>query len=152
MRDIHLPPAPGWWPPAPGWWVLAALVVLALAWWLYRYWRVRARRRRWHQARHELDALLSQHAASGDDQAFAAGISQLLRRVARLYRADAVSAHGRQWQNVLQALAPDEASAQPLLQLDTIIYRRHAEIDVTQVSAATRRWLRHVLKRGAAHA
>jgi len=30
LRDIHQPPAPGWWPPAPGWWLLAALVLLAV--------------------------------------------------------------------------------------------------------------------------
>lgn len=152
LRDIHLPPAPGWWPPAPGWWVLAALLVVLVAWLLYRHWRLRARRRRWHQARDELDALLSQHAATDDDQAFAAGISQLLRRVARLRRVDAASAHGKQWRDVLQALAPDTASAQPLLQLDAAVYRRHAEIDVNGIASAARRWLRHVLMRGAAHA
>ncbi len=47
-RDIHLPPAPGWWPPAPGWWLLAALVLAAL-WWLGRHGcrrrRIRSRRR-----------------------------------------------------------------------------------------------------------
>jgi hypothetical protein len=32
LRDIHLPPDPGWWPPAPGWWLLgaAALILSAL--------------------------------------------------------------------------------------------------------------------------
>lgn len=28
LRDIHLPPAPGWWPPAPGWWGLLGLLLL----------------------------------------------------------------------------------------------------------------------------
>ena len=45
LRDIHLPPEPGFWPPAPGWWILAlvlVLVAIALAWWQ----RSVARRRR----------------------------------------------------------------------------------------------------------
>jgi hypothetical protein len=44
LRDIHLPQAVSWWPPAPGWWVLlalAAVALLAIAWWRRRF---RARR------------------------------------------------------------------------------------------------------------
>jgi hypothetical protein len=44
LRDIHVPPAPGWWPPAPGWWLLVLLlaaVVLALGWFAYRIYRQR---------------------------------------------------------------------------------------------------------------
>ncbi len=39
LRDIHLPPPPGWWPPAWGWWVLLlGLILCALlcGLWLYR--------------------------------------------------------------------------------------------------------------------
>lgn len=38
LRDIHLPPAIGWWPPAIGWWLLAIAIPL-LVWfciWLYK--------------------------------------------------------------------------------------------------------------------
>ncbi|RLB67278.1 MAG: DUF4381 domain-containing protein, partial [Deltaproteobacteria bacterium] len=27
LKDIHLPPAPGWWPPAPGWWFVTFVVL-----------------------------------------------------------------------------------------------------------------------------
>jgi hypothetical protein len=37
LRDIHLPSDIGWWPPAFGWWILAALVVGAAAFLVYRY-------------------------------------------------------------------------------------------------------------------
>ncbi len=45
LRDIHQPPAPGWWPPAPGWWVVAGglVAVAAVAAWII--WRKRQRRR-----------------------------------------------------------------------------------------------------------
>jgi len=32
LRDIHLPPEPGWWPPAFGWWLLALALATAIAW------------------------------------------------------------------------------------------------------------------------
>lgn len=37
LKDIHLPPAIGWWPPAIGWWLVALLVPLLIAglWWMY---------------------------------------------------------------------------------------------------------------------
>jgi len=39
LRDMHLPEAIGWWPPALGWWLLAAVILLATAFfiWLYKY-------------------------------------------------------------------------------------------------------------------
>lgn len=37
LRDIHLPAEVGWWPPAIGWWILAALVVAAAGFVVYRY-------------------------------------------------------------------------------------------------------------------
>ena len=48
LRDIHLPPDPGWWPPAFGWWLLALLLAAALTW---LTWRLAARWRRFRPAR-----------------------------------------------------------------------------------------------------
>ncbi len=31
LRDMHLPPPPGWWPPAPGWWLTGGLLLLLVA-------------------------------------------------------------------------------------------------------------------------
>lgn len=40
LKDIHLPPAPGWWPPAPGWWLVTLLLLAVLGFALYK-WRQR---------------------------------------------------------------------------------------------------------------
>ncbi len=45
LKDIHLPPEPGWWPPAFGWWLLAALLLALICFALIRYSRHRARLR-----------------------------------------------------------------------------------------------------------
>lgn len=44
LRDIHLPGPIGWWPPAIGWWLLAALVLVGLAFYALRYYQSRHRR------------------------------------------------------------------------------------------------------------
>ena len=48
LRDIHLPPEPGWWPPAFGWWLVALLLAATLTWLV---WRLAARWRRFRPAR-----------------------------------------------------------------------------------------------------
>lgn len=82
LRDIHLPPEPGFWPPAPGWWLLAALVLGGCAcvymWLLYRR---RARRSALGVARNELDNL-RRRAEAGDLEQTIRDLSVLLRRVA----------------------------------------------------------------------
>ncbi len=40
LKDIHLPPAPGWWPPAPGWWFITFLLLALISFGLYK-WRQR---------------------------------------------------------------------------------------------------------------
>ena len=97
LRDIHLPPAPGWWPPAPGWWALVVIGIAAIAglWW----WRTRHRRlsagtaarreiERLRRAAHEMGpALLAQE------------LSVLLRRAAVSFypRTDAAAITGENW-------------------------------------------------------
>lgn len=151
LRDIHLPADPGWWPPAPGWWVLAG-VVLGVAGWLgWRRWRGRVARRRLRQADAELSALRAAHAVDGDTSALAAGVSQLLRRVARLGDISAGVARGAQWKAVLSHGSPDPATVDVLARVDEAIYQPRSDLDAEAVVNAARAWLRHVLLRGPGH-
>ncbi|MGN2243923.1 DUF4381 family protein [Frateuria sp. GZRR33] len=142
LRDIHLPPAPPWWPPAPGWWLLAALglVLLGIGVWL----SLRARKRRQRRARilAEVDALAARHAA--DAQALAAGLHQLLRRVARTADPAAARLSGEAWRATLARVPVDAPTLQRLFTLERAMYRpqpydTHAMLD------AVRRWLRSAL-------
>lgn len=93
LRDIHLPPPPGWWPPAPGWWLLAALLLAALtglALWLRR--RMRKAR---HRAALEAELTLALAADSPAEQVVA--LSQLLRRAARQVDPQAATLSGEAW-------------------------------------------------------
>jgi hypothetical protein len=82
LRDIHLPPDPGWWPPAIGWWLVALLIAIVCAVGIravYRHWH---RRRPIRQAR-RLYEQLSEHRASGSlsAEAFAHECNELLKRL-----------------------------------------------------------------------
>jgi len=82
LRDIHLPPAPGWWPPAPGWWLLALLLlVLVAAAFFWRRRREHMRRSAVSVARRELEAL-RRRAQEQEPVRVVAELSVLLRRLA----------------------------------------------------------------------
>ena len=100
LRDIHLPPAPGWWPPAPGWWgvaLLLVLIILATALLLRRHRRLRYRR----AALRELTEL--EQAVGLADRELLAGLSQLLRRaVLAAYPQEACAGlSGKAWLHLL---------------------------------------------------
>lgn len=99
LRDIHLPPAPGFWPPAPGWWLLGALLMGAV---LLGLWRLRAYRRRRAPVRAALAALhaLRMRVERGEsDPKLAAELSAILRRaaLARYPRSRVASLSGERW-------------------------------------------------------
>jgi hypothetical protein len=105
LRDVHLPPDPGWWPPAPGWWLLAgvvlALVAAGLAWALRR----RRRRQRWLA---QFDAEL---AAAGTPAQQLATLSALLRRAARRGDPKADRLQGEAWLRLLDGRKRHDFSA-----------------------------------------
>ncbi|WMJ70340.1 DUF4381 family protein [Stenotrophomonas sp. 24(2023)] len=91
LRDVHLPPSPGWWPlPLGGWLVLAGLLVVAaaVAWWGYRR---RARQRRWQR---EFDDEVAAAAAGAPR---IAAIAALLRRAQRQVRPGSEALQGMPW-------------------------------------------------------
>ncbi|MGA0587049.1 DUF4381 family protein [Dyella sp. KRB-257] len=139
LRDIHLPPAPGWWPPAPGWWVLAALLVLAL-WTIARHGRrAHARSRRRDALLAMLESVLARYAQS--PQTLAAGLHQLLRRAARSLDPAAGTQRGAAWRATLTRVGVSGENIDQLMQLDAAMYRPQSAIDIDAITAAVRAWL-----------
>jgi uncharacterized protein DUF4381 len=141
LRDIHLPPTPGWWPLAPGWWLLIVACLLLMgvaAWW----WRRRAlERRRRAAVLAQLDTARERYTEYGDLAAYAREVSQLLRRVARRHDAGVVTQQGGEWAASLQALAP-KVDVTPLAALETALYRPSPTLDVDAVHSSAAAWLR----------
>ncbi len=77
LRDMHTPPAPGWWPPAPGWWVLTALLIVVLVAGLC--WAVNRHRR----SRYRREALAALHGECARSPRPTLEALQLVRRTAR---------------------------------------------------------------------
>lgn len=106
LRDIHLPPDPGWWPPAPGWWLLALLLLTLGVFAVRHAWRA-LRVRRWRRRLlAELDRLVAAHAEQPDSARFVADISGLLRRAARQLDPHAVTLRGEAWLDFLDRRLP----------------------------------------------
>lgn len=139
LRDIHLPPAPSWWPPAPGWWLLAVAALLALTAGLLMWRRARRRRRQRDRVLAEVDALAARH--GGDGQALAAGLHQLLRRVARKYDPGAARLCGEAWREALARVPVDTDTLHRLLALEPAMYRP-LSYDTDAALDAVRGWLR----------
>lgn len=158
LRDIHLPPPPGWWPPAPGWWIVAALSLVLLA--LMLRWLLRELgERRWRRRIHaELERIAASHAAQPDAVHLAGEVSQLLRRATRLIDPAAVALRGDAWLLFLdRQLPPAQRDAAPFRSgagraLADGPYRRTGDpalhaMDVRALLDLARSWLRHALPR-----
>lgn len=103
LKDIHLPPAIGWWPLAPGWYVLMALFFIVAVFCMYRAYQRYLNGRAKKHALTLLDLYTTQYAKEGNTQLTSARISELLKRVALVYypRQQVASIHGQAWINFL---------------------------------------------------
>lgn len=141
LRDIQLPPDPGWWPLAPGWWLLAGgmlVLLIGLAWW----WRRRQTRRAAGRAAIlELDIIGRLDAAL-----LPAALQQLLRRAARhRYGAEKASLGPAAFAAFLRHQAPPELADGPWQELATAAYRPTTPQGSGALLAHARQWLRHNL-------
>jgi len=145
LRDIHLPPAPGWWPPAPGWWVLAILLAIALTWSLRRLLRAQSHQRRIRNALQDFDSAL---ADASDAPAQLAAASQLLRRAAKTRDPAAAQLDGDAWLHFLDGGDPAQPfSNEPGRLLRDGGFRRVVESDVAPVLKLARARFISLLKR-----
>lgn len=133
LRDIHLPPEPGWWPPAPGWWLLAGLAAILLALLMaacLRRWRRRRRRR-------AIGLAVREAMAATDPATRVTALSSLLRRAARRHAPAMATAHGEAWLSLLDGDSPERPfSRGPGRLLLEAPYRRSGATDAEVESLA----------------
>jgi hypothetical protein len=150
LRDIHLPPPPGWWPPAPGWWIVAA-IILAIAIYISIKVYISTKRRRVQRAIiAELDRCIADN--RGDSAALAASLSLFLRRLALRSAPEAASYSGEKWVAYLdrQSGTDDFSRGVGRVLLDAPFRPSH-HYDAAALMALVRRHARTVLQKGAAH-
>ena len=105
LRDWHLPAPVAWWPPAPGWWLVAGFILVAGALGWVRWQRRQRASAAARVALARLAVLRQEFEAGGDQRRFAAGVSQLLRRLAliRYPRERVAGLTGTAWLSFLDA-------------------------------------------------
>lgn len=149
LRDIELPPPPGWWPPAPGWWLLAAAIVL-LGLVLFRRWqRWYAARRPWRAARATLARLEQRACADEDPRVLGEELSDLLRRYAlvRWPRTQIARLSGERWLGFLAETGAPTLAADASGLLTQQRYERPnpastpAQPDIIEAITAARAWV-----------
>jgi hypothetical protein len=106
LRDVHVPPVPGFWPPAPGWWVVIALVIAALAWLCVLGLRRRRRQAAWRRT-------FDQETSRATPAEQVAAVSSLLRRAARRLDPQADRLTGEAWLNWLDGRKGTQFSQGP---------------------------------------
>ena len=142
LRDIHLPPSPGWWPPAPGWWLLTALLAL-LIFGLYLL-SCRTRRLRYRrQALQQLTALETDRQLP--PAALLGALSSLLRRamLSAFDRKECAALSGEAWLAYLDRGFPDAPFSRGIGRcLEQGPYQRDCDIDRAALLELCRRRLK----------
>ena len=151
LRDIHLPPSPGWWPPAPGWWLLLSICLLCAVVAFIKLRKMYRMRRVRRAILRELDRCIE--SARGDPVALAAALSQFLRRMVLRETPAAAAYTGERWLAYLDQRARSDEFRRGIgrVLLDAP-YRLAMAYDTAALIMLVRCWTRNALAAGAAHA
>lgn len=144
LRDIHLPPPPGWWPPAPGWWLLVTIIILCGVFAFVKLRELQKRRRARKAVLAELERYIE--AVRDDPVGLAAGLSQFLRRMALRDAPEAAAFTDERWLAYLDSRLAGEEFAHGIgrVLLDAP-FRPAQPYDAPALIALVRRWTRHAL-------
>jgi Domain of unknown function (DUF4381) len=143
LRDLHLPPAPGWWPPAIGWWLLVGLLLI-LALLLLLGWQRSLRLRYRRQALRRLTDLEQD---SLPVHSLLAELSQLLRRAAlcAFPEDNGAGLNGEEWLRFLELRLKQSPFTTGVGRcLASGPYQPAVEIDRDALLSLCRRWLRRL--------
>ena len=151
LNDIVLPATVNWWPLAKGWYIVAALLLILLAWFGYRSLRRWFENRYRRAALEELQSLENGMQNRADRDSSLRQIPSLLKRTAlSIYpREQVASLAGNDWHRFLNSKLSKPSFAESVaITLDTVSYSSGdlGRIDkqaATDLLNASRYWLKH---------
>ncbi len=145
LRDIKLPPEPGFWPLAPGWWVLIALLSIVLLWVIFKWFGHLRKKRRWQEIDQQLSAIEFAFQQNGDKKQLLADLSVFLRRFVKfqLQQSHAVTLTGQKWIDHLNQLQEQKLFAPYATVLGDGVYQQNPDFDADGLLQATRQFIQH---------
>jgi len=151
LNDIVLPATVSWWPLAPGWNFLLGLLLIALAWSMYRLLRHRINNRYRRAALHELQLLSDRIRSREESDVSLRQIPILLKRAAlsAYPRKQVASLTGRDWFDFLNSTVSRPSFSESTVgTLNEIAYScgKLNAVDSQAREAllnASRHWLKH---------
>lgn len=148
IRDIHLPPLPGWWPPAPGWWLVLFILIILFIFipfffnpWLRNKLNHRSVRQ---QAMENFLNIQSRYLNEHDKAALLQNLSVLLRRLCMTYtcRQQTAGLINEQWLHQLDAMSNKPCLSPELGELLTNgPYQKQPEYDADELLRCCRNWI-----------
>ena len=145
LKDIHLPPAVGYWPFAPGWFALLLFITLVI---LYIFYRWYERYCLHYSARHalkKLKLLKPLLLLNPQDINVAAEVSTLIRRTALSYydRETIAGLAGEDWIQFLNTCTRIQCFTDKSVKhlLTDVPYRKSQSEDLTPLISSTEHWL-----------
>jgi len=133
LKDIHLPEPVTFFPSAPGWWLLGSIILVLIAYFIYRQYRYKKLIRLMTPAAQEINYLkqISPSASS------LAQLSALLKRISLVYfpQLQVASLKGTQWLNFINHQSQDSSKqrvifSEPYASLLTqAAYQKKPQID-----------------------
>ena len=146
LKDIQLPPAPGWWPPAPGWWVLAIVLLSVAGYGLYVWRRRQIVRRPIKLALRELSRLDLKSENPEVQRRVLQDISALLRRFCLVFFPEQHIAGlcGQSWIDFLKERAGEKGLKITDAELSPLLEKAYAPIADTYLEAlgkVVEKWL-----------
>ena len=149
LRDIKLPPEPGFWPLAPGWWILAAVGLLLLIWIGIKAHQRQQRKKRWLAIEQQLSEQEFEYQTHQNKQLLLQQLSAFLRRFVRHHLNDeqALSIGGEDWISYLNHWLPGQPFSPFAEALTTGIYQPACDYDEVSLLTITRQLIKSQVMR-----
>ncbi len=144
LRDIKLPPEPGFWPLAPGWWLVIVVLTVVLIWLCYRWIKHLKKKRRWQEIDYQLSAIEFSYQQQQDKTQLLTDLSVFLRRFVKfqLQQNQAVTLSGRDWIEHLNQLQEHKPFAAYATVLSEGVFQKNPDFDVNGLLETTRQFIK----------